>query len=395
MRKKIGILLVCLMLVTVSYLVVSAKPPQQPGNYLKLPPIAQPNTPGDGFIIYCDSADGNLKALDKYGEATIIAVSQPPLPPYLPSNPYPANGATNIPINLTLSWTGGDPNGDLVTYDVFFGTTNPPSKVVSNQSATNYNPGTLAHETLYFWKIIAWDDSNAISEGPVWNFTTQSSINFKAGIYNVDSSGRAVGFVELGNYGLPDHYILKVKDLDTGENLSEFSKTGAVSNWIQITNISSSPIHYYPNFMDMYALFGNPNWVGTYLGIGVMNSPWEIKYISNTPITRDNFIVNIKPWTGYSAGGSQSRGLYFDYVDMNHTYLVRINGDSSYILEDLSTNTVLASGSFSGDNNNPNMDIFLEVSDMTDTTMHVKTYTQISPAPYERLFFEGNLPRQG
>ena len=214
------------------------------------------------------------------------------------------------------------------------------------------------------------------------------TINFKVGIYNVDSSGRAVGFVELGDYGLPDPYILNVKDLDTGDKLHEFCQTGAPSNWDKITNVSSSPIHYHPNIMDMYALFGNPNWQGTYLGMGVMSSPWEIKYISNTPITRDNFLVNIKPWTGYGAEGSQSRGLYFDYVDMDHTYLVRINGDSNYILEDLSSNTVLASGSFSGDNYNPNMNIFLEVRDITDTTMHVKTYTTISPAPYERLFFE-------
>lgn len=219
-------------------------------------------------------------------------------------------------------------------------------------------------------------------------------INFGVGIYNVDSSGRAVGFVEFGDYGLPDHYILKVKDLDNGENLSEFSKTGAISNWIQITNISSSPIQYYPNYMDMYALFGNPNWIGTYLGIGVINSPWDIKYISNSPIISDNFLVNIKPWTGYSATGSQTRGLYFDYVDMEHTYLIKIIGDHSYALEDLSTGTIIASGDFWGDNNNPNMDIFLEVSNITDTNMHVKTYTTISPPPYERLFFEGELLRQ-
>ena len=46
------------------------------GNYLTLPPITTPNTPTEGFIIYCDLADGKLKALDKSGVITILAISQ-------------------------------------------------------------------------------------------------------------------------------------------------------------------------------------------------------------------------------------------------------------------------------------------------------------------------------
>jgi Putative metal-binding motif len=46
------------------------------GNYLTLPPIPTPNTPTEGFIIYCDLADGKLKALDKSGVITILATSQ-------------------------------------------------------------------------------------------------------------------------------------------------------------------------------------------------------------------------------------------------------------------------------------------------------------------------------
>jgi hypothetical protein len=93
-------------------------------------------------------------------------------PPNNPSNPYPTNGATNIGINEDLSWTCSDPDGDLLTYDVYFGTSNPPPLQISGQSATTYDPGTMNFGTIYYWKIEAFDNHGASAEGPVWSFTT-------------------------------------------------------------------------------------------------------------------------------------------------------------------------------------------------------------------------------
>ena len=93
-------------------------------------------------------------------------------PPDEPSDPLPLDGATNININVNVSWSGGDPDGDPVTYDVYFGTTNPPSKVVSNQSSTTFNPETLEYNMTYYWQIIAWDNHSASTSGPLWHFTT-------------------------------------------------------------------------------------------------------------------------------------------------------------------------------------------------------------------------------
>jgi hypothetical protein len=96
-------------------------------------------------------------------------------PPYTPDNPSPTDGATGVSINTDLSWTGGDPDpGDTVTYDIYFGTTNPPPKIVSNQSDTNYDPGSLSHTTTYYWKIISWDNHDALSTGATWIFTTEA-----------------------------------------------------------------------------------------------------------------------------------------------------------------------------------------------------------------------------
>jgi len=82
-------------------------------------------------------------------------------PPYQPTNPNPENGSTNVSLDMDVNWTGGDPDGNNVTYDVYFGTDSTPPKVSANQSDTTYDPGTLDEITTYYWQIIAWDDQGA------------------------------------------------------------------------------------------------------------------------------------------------------------------------------------------------------------------------------------------
>jgi nitrous oxidase accessory protein NosD len=95
--------------------------------------------------------------------------------PYLPSNPYPPENANNIDTTVTVSWTGGDPDpDDTVTYDIYFGTTNPPPKAINNMSGpTSYEFSSLEYETQYYWKIVSWDNHGATISGPLWQFTTK------------------------------------------------------------------------------------------------------------------------------------------------------------------------------------------------------------------------------
>jgi hypothetical protein len=99
------------------------------------------------------------------------------LPPYTPSNPSPANGENDVNINAALSWSGGDPEGDGVTYDVYLGDNNPPPKINSNQSGTTYHPqNNLDFNTNYYWRIVAWDEHGYSTSGPVWSFTTEGNL---------------------------------------------------------------------------------------------------------------------------------------------------------------------------------------------------------------------------
>ncbi|MFH2143515.1 MAG: hypothetical protein ABIJ97_13905, partial [Bacteroidota bacterium] len=81
----------------------------------------------------------------------------------------PANGATSEGVTGNLIWYT---TSSATSYDVYFGTTNPPA-FIGNQTINSYDYSG-AYNTTYYWRI---DTKNACgtTTGTVWSFTT--SIN--------------------------------------------------------------------------------------------------------------------------------------------------------------------------------------------------------------------------
>jgi PKD repeat protein len=120
------------------------------------------------------------RAKDSYGHesnwSADLSVEMMNRAPLVPSSPYPQNGATQVIRNLTIHWTCSDPDNDIVTYDVFFGTNSTPPQVVSHQSSRSFNQGILSNQTTYYWKIVAWDLYGLNATSSLWSFTTGTAI---------------------------------------------------------------------------------------------------------------------------------------------------------------------------------------------------------------------------
>jgi len=119
------------------------------------------------------------KAKDRYGAesnwSSYLMVNMSNRAPNIPTNPTPSESETGVNVNMDLSWTGGDPDLiDIVTYDVYFGNSSPPLKVISNKSAASFDPGTMSYAEDYYWKITSWDNHGLKTSGPIWSFTTGS-----------------------------------------------------------------------------------------------------------------------------------------------------------------------------------------------------------------------------
>ena len=97
-------------------------------------------------------------------------------PPYKPTNPSPADNSSDVSIDSDLSWIGGDPDNDSVTYDLYFGTSPSPPLVAEDLMVASFDLGTLTYMTTYYWMIRATDSFGAFTDGPIWSFTTEKNL---------------------------------------------------------------------------------------------------------------------------------------------------------------------------------------------------------------------------
>ena len=113
---------------------------------------------------------------------TIIPGSN--LSPYEPLNAYgakPTNGAADVTQTPVLEWK---PGLQAVSHEVYFGTdeeavrnatkTSPEYKGAKSLGDESYDPGKLAWETTYYWRVDEVNAANPASLwiGNVWSFTT-------------------------------------------------------------------------------------------------------------------------------------------------------------------------------------------------------------------------------
>lgn len=95
---------------------------------------------------------------------------------YVPFSPVlvaPGLNATVQTATANLQWSASDVDNDVLSYDVYFGTANPPTSVAaSNQTATSYTTPALTASTTYYWKILVKDGKGGQTIGQIWSFKT-------------------------------------------------------------------------------------------------------------------------------------------------------------------------------------------------------------------------------
>ncbi|WP_282079604.1 hypothetical protein [Aquimarina algiphila] len=74
--------------------------------------------------------------------------------------------------NITLDWGATDGDNDPLTFDLYFGDTNPPVLVSENINVSTFDVIVSAN-TTYYWRVVVKDDKQGATIGQIWNFRTE------------------------------------------------------------------------------------------------------------------------------------------------------------------------------------------------------------------------------
>jgi len=93
------------------------------------------------------------------------------LAPEAPFDPFPSDEAEITASFETLFWSCSDPEGDPLTYDVYFGDSNtPPLKNQEPQTDDTYDVSGLVSGVTYYWYIVAHDTHGNSTQSSLWRF---------------------------------------------------------------------------------------------------------------------------------------------------------------------------------------------------------------------------------
>ena len=94
---------------------------------------------------------------------------------HLPFPPELINPALSSVVNdgsVVLEWSASDVDEDPLTFDIYLGTENPPTNIISeNQTDIFLNVSTIS-QTIYYWKVVVKDNNGAQTIGQTWSFST-------------------------------------------------------------------------------------------------------------------------------------------------------------------------------------------------------------------------------
>ncbi|MFC1633350.1 LamG-like jellyroll fold domain-containing protein [Planctomycetota bacterium] len=127
-------------------------------------------------------------------------------------NPQPANGATDVTFTPILSWTPAD---SAASHELYFGTDketvrnadtgSPEYKGSRALGSESYDPGTLAWNATFYWRVDEIDSQGNTSKGPLWSFTTGGFLlvdDFES-YTDDDAAGEAIWQTWIDGFGIP------------------------------------------------------------------------------------------------------------------------------------------------------------------------------------------------
>jgi hypothetical protein len=127
-------------------------------------------------------------------------------------NPWPANGALEVTPTPILTWTAAN---SAASHQLYFGTDKEAVRTADTASSEyqgsqalgseSFDPGSLAWNTTFYWRVDEVDSQANTAKGPLWSFTTGGFLlvdDFES-YTDDDVNGQAIWQHWIDGFGVP------------------------------------------------------------------------------------------------------------------------------------------------------------------------------------------------
>ncbi len=224
---------------------------------------------------------------------------------------YPADNGWAMP-NTSLRWKNG--GGCPTTYDVYFGTANPPVTLVSDNQTSPYYTPLLTANTNYYWQIVPANSSGSASSCPVWTFrtlaATQLTESFEGSVFPPAGWSNPGGFALSPSFPFHGSKAIYINSGTTGNllntpllSISTNSKLSFCARQAASSSNARVRVRFSAN---------GTSW--TMLGSAITlpaNTDWNSFEVNLGVLAGNNYYLALET---YSASSSGNVYIYLDHI---------------------------------------------------------------------------------
>ncbi|WP_308990423.1 hypothetical protein QLS71_002930 [Mariniflexile litorale] len=90
--------------------------------------------------------------------------------PFAPTLIFPENNSELTEDSVTLNWSAEDADGDVLTYDIYFGTDKEALQIIAEDISEVKYDAVINTKNSYYWKVVAKDNKGGSTIGQIWRF---------------------------------------------------------------------------------------------------------------------------------------------------------------------------------------------------------------------------------
>ncbi|MFH1882713.1 MAG: discoidin domain-containing protein [Planctomycetota bacterium] len=259
-------------------------------------------------------------------------------------DPNPASGATDVGLDVTLSWNAGR---EAAKHDVYFSddwqAVVDGTALLTTVTKTSYGPLALDLGTTYFWRVDEVNDAETPTtwQGDVWNFTTHEFLvvdDFE----DYDVGNNEIWWAWIDGLGFASHPTLPAHPGNvTGSMVGDETSGSYMEETIVHGGGQSMPIFYDNNQQGKLrysevenTLSTQRDWTEEGVGVlslwfyGVASNAAEPMYVAlngNAVVTHDNpNAAQIEAWTEWTIDLSTPGGFADQGVNLANVNTIAI-----------------------------------------------------------------------